>query len=79
MRSWKYIVPAIVVTTTPITNAWAATERSDSSGILVWAFLAFCALIVLLQLVPALLMLFGFMKGLTPAGKEQVAATEDEQ
>lgn len=49
----------------------AATEaREDSSGILVWAFLAFCALIILAQLLPALMMLFGFRKGMKKTTEE---------
>lgn len=45
--------------------AAAATTagRADHSGILVWAFLGFCALIVVAQLVPALMMALGLVKG----------------
>jgi len=46
-------------------NAFAAGgAREDNSGIFVWMFLGFCALIVVVQIVPAVLMLFGFAKGL---------------
>lgn len=57
-------------------SAWAATclasgtpalaaagVREDHSGILVWAFLGLCALIVVAQLMPAVLMLIGMAKG----------------
>lgn len=46
------------------TPAFAASTagRSDHSGILVWAFLGFCALIVVAQLLPALLVLLGVVK-----------------
>ena len=40
------------------------TSKTYSSGILVGAFLAFCALVVVVQLMPTLLLLFGFVKGL---------------
>jgi len=40
------------------------TTRTYSSGILVGVFLAFCALIVVIQLIPAIMMLIGFVKGL---------------
>lgn len=53
------------------TNAFAASGRQDDSGILVWAFLGFCALIVVAQVVPSLLLLFGIAKGI--AGKPQLA------
>lgn len=41
----------------------AAGAREDTSGIVVWVFLGFCALIVVAQLVPAAMMLFGLVKG----------------
>ncbi len=52
----------------PAATAFAATgAREDNSGIFVWTFLGFCALIVIGQLVPAVMMVLGFAKGL---GKE---------
>ena len=48
-----------------VATTWAATGRQDSSGIVVWAFLGICALIVVAQLAPAVLMLLGMIKGLT--------------
>ena len=41
---------------------FAATQRADHSGLLVWLFLGFCALIVVAQLVPAALVMFGIVK-----------------
>jgi hypothetical protein len=38
--------------------------RHDHSGLLVWAFLGLCALIVVAQLFPALLLVLGLAKGL---------------
>lgn len=53
------------------TPLWAAAaEREDSSNLFVWIFLGFCALIIVAQLIPALLVLFGFAKGVK---KEKVA------
>ncbi|MBN2645276.1 MAG: hypothetical protein JXR59_07380 [Desulfuromonadaceae bacterium] len=43
--------------------------RTDHSGILVWAFLGFCALIVVAQLLPALLVILGVVKSTEPAKK----------
>jgi len=40
------------------------TTKTYSSGILVGAFLAFCGLIVVVQLVPTIILLVGFVKGL---------------
>ena len=38
------------------------TTKTYSSGILVGLFLAFCALIVVVQLVPAIMLLIGFVR-----------------
>ena len=40
------------------------TTKTYSSGILVGAFLAFCGLVVVVQLVPTIILLVGFVKGL---------------
>ena len=42
----------------------ASTGRVDDSGIFVWIFLGFCALIVLLQALPAILLMTGIVKGM---------------
>jgi len=49
-------------------SAFAAGGRVDNSGLLVWAFLGFCALIVVAQLVPAVLVMLGIAKGIAPHG-----------
>jgi len=48
-----------------VTTLWAATEgrEVDNSGLFVWVFLGFCALIVVAQLIPAAMMLLGVVKG----------------
>lgn len=40
------------------------TSKTYSSGLLIGVFLAFCALIVVVQLMPSLMLLIGFIKGL---------------
>jgi hypothetical protein len=45
-------------------TAFASTGRTDNSGIFVWVFLGFCALIIVAQALPAVLMLLGVTKGL---------------
>ena len=40
------------------------TTKTYSSSILVGVFLAFCALIVVVQLMPTIMLLVGFIKGL---------------
>lgn len=50
--------------------AFAAASQ-EHSGILVWTFMGFFGLIVIAQLVPALLMLIGVVRGFA-AGHEQL-------
>lgn len=42
----------------------ASAGRVDHSGIVVWMFLGFCALVLVAQLAPALIMLIGAAKAL---------------
>jgi hypothetical protein len=48
-----------------VTPVWAETtgRETDNSGLFVWIFLGFCALIVVAQLIPAAMVLFGVVKG----------------
>ena len=58
---------------------WAQDgARQDNSDIFVWIFLAFCALIIVAQLVPAVLMMFGFAKGMKKKTEPSLAATVDD-
>ena len=52
------------------------TSRTYSSGLLIGIFLAFCALLVVAQLMPSLMLLIGFLKGLArrTETKAEVAA-----
>jgi len=40
------------------------TAKTYSSGLLIAVFLAFCALLVVAQLMPSIMLLIGFIKGL---------------
>ena len=40
------------------------TAKTYSSGLLITVFLAFCALLVVAQLMPSIMLLIGFIKGL---------------
>ena len=62
-----------------MSTAFAAGPREDHSGLFVWIFLGFCALIIMLQLVPAILMMLGIAKGLgraTTAEEAEAHSTE---
>ena len=55
----------------------AASTKVYSSGILLFAFLGLCALVVVAQLLPALVVMFGMVKGLFKKEKDiQVAEVE---
>jgi len=58
---------------------WAAeTAREDNSSLFVWIFLAFCALIIVAQLIPAAMMMLGFAKGVKKEGAKNPADTAQE-
>nr|WP_320115806.1 hypothetical protein [uncultured Desulfuromonas sp.] len=73
MKALKNIALTALLTLIASSPALAATTagREDNSGFLVWAFLGFCALIVVAQLVPAVLVMFGIVKAVA-GPKEQV-------
>ena len=62
IKKYSFIVVAFCMNAAPL---WAAdaTVREDNSDLFVWIFLAFCALIIVAQLIPAAMMLLGFSKG----------------
>ena len=71
----KTLQSTVVMALCSASSAYAATgAREDNSGIFVWAFLGLCALIVVAQVMPALLMLSGLVKGMEKK-KETVAET----
>lgn len=73
MKTTARILTATSILSGPAATAFAAGPREDTSGIFVWIFLGFCALIVVAQLLPAVLVLFGFAKAI---GKEKEVAPE---
>ena len=59
------------------TNLFAASaERVDSSSILIWAFLGMCALIVILQLMPAMMLVFGMIKAVFSSEEQKQARAQ---
>lgn len=66
---------ALIATLAPATAFAASTLHEDNSGIFVWLFLGFCALIVVVQVMPAVILMLGFAKGLSAKmTKAEVAA-----
>jgi len=72
MRAIITTTLATIATAAPVA-AFAAGGRVDDSGIFVWVFLGFCALIVVSQIVPAVLLMFGMVKGVASVVKEEMA------
>lgn len=50
------------------------TAKTYNSGILVLLFVGFCALLIVAQLIPALLALFGMTKAVAQGGRKNVPA-----
>lgn len=74
-RTLTALGSAIALTLSMSTVAFAAeaTHKVYSSGILVLVFLGFCALVVVAQLIPAMITLFGMVKGALESRKEEKA------
>lgn len=71
MKAMGIISNALLVFLATSSAAFAAaTTKVYSSGILLFAFLGLCALVIVAQLLPALVVLFGMVKGLVKKGNE---------
>lgn len=65
MRTLANVTAAMAMMIGTVSSAFAASgAREDNSGIFAGIFLAFCALIVVAQMLPAVLMMLGFAKGI---------------
>ena len=63
MRGFRSVFTVFVMLLAAVSPALAAdTSKTYNSGILVLLFVGFCALLIVAQLVPALLALFGMTK-----------------
>jgi hypothetical protein len=64
-----------------VTAALAAesARAADNSNLFVYIFLGFCALIIIAQLAPAVMMVLGFAKGAKKKTLEAVPATVDQK
>ncbi|MDF1580392.1 MAG: hypothetical protein P1P74_06380 [Desulfuromonadales bacterium] len=74
MKKFKSLLMGLSMLALIIEPAFAVdTTKTYSSGILVGSFLAFCALIILVQLMPTIILLVGFIKGLIKGEGKQAA------
>jgi multidrug efflux pump subunit AcrB len=72
MRALITTTLATIATLVPMA-AFASGGRVDESGIFIWVFLGFCAMIVVAQVVPAVLLMVGMAKGVASVVKEEMA------
>ena len=68
----RALITTIAGTLAPV-SAFAAGGRVDESGVFVWVFLGFCAMIVVAQVIPAVLLMTGMIKGVVSVVKEEMA------
>jgi hypothetical protein len=78
LKSTKYkedVMRALIITIAgiiaPATAMAASGLSEDNSGIFVWVFLGFCALIVVAQIIPAVLLMTGMVKGAVSVMKDE--------
>ena len=71
MKGTRIISITMTMLLAAVPSAFAATTaRVYSSSMLVLAFVGFLALVVVIQLIPAIMTLFGALKGLAKKGEE---------
>ena len=70
----RALITTLIGTLAPV-SAFASEHglSQDDSGIFVWVFLGFCAMIVVAQVVPAVLLMVGMAKGVASVVKEEMA------
>jgi hypothetical protein len=74
----KRFIMCTVILIGNVTPVWAATGKEDNSDLFVWIFLAFCALIVVAQLIPAAMVMLGLAKGVKKERVEAVPVKMDQ-
>lgn len=77
MKRNYLLIYTLTVWLATITNAYAATTtKVFSSSILVVVFLGFCALVVVAQMIPAILVLIGMIKSVVKGSNEKPVEVE---
>ena len=79
MQGKKTLLTSLVLLLVAVSPALAVdTSKTYNSGILILLFVGFCALLIVAQLVPALLALFGMTKeaAKSTAGKKLTASVK---
>jgi hypothetical protein len=78
MNGMRTIMSVVVASLASVSNVFAGTTKVYSSSILVLAFVGFLALVVVIQLIPAIMTLIGALKGLAAKSDESVMAEAKE-
>jgi hypothetical protein len=77
MKSRYLLINTLTVWLATMNCAHAATAaKVYNSGILVLVFIGFVALVVVVQMIPAIITLIGMIKGLARANKEKSVEVE---
>jgi hypothetical protein len=74
LRTLTLTVIVALASSLPAFAAAVDTSRTYSSGLLIGLFLGFCALLVVVQLLPSVMLLIGFVKGLARRSEPKAAA-----
>jgi hypothetical protein len=78
MNRMRTIMSALAVSLAFVPNAFAGSTKVYSSSILVLAFVGFLALVVVIQLIPAIITIIGMLKGVVSKREEnRIAEVED--
>ena len=72
------VVISLVTTTAALASSGAVTNKVFVSGPLILLFLGFCALVVVVQCVPAIIMLVGMIKGTVSAKTGEMVEAKNE-
>ena len=73
----KALITTLMALALPTVTHAASTTTTYSSGILVLGFIAFCALIVVVQLIPAIMLVAGALKALFSQKQEAAASVKE--
>ena len=77
MRGNYFLINMLTVWLATANCAYAATTtKVYNSGILVLVFIGFVALVVVVQMIPAIITLMGMIKGLVKGSTEKTAEVE---
>ena len=69
---------SLVTSTSALASSGAATNKVFVSGPLILLFLGFCALVVVIQCIPEIIMLYGMIKGTASVVKDEMQNAKSE-